>query len=371
MKIPFVDLKTQYLSIKTEIDEAIQRVIDNTAFIMGDEVKQFEANFARYCNVKYAIGTSSGTTALHLALIACGVGEGDEVITVPNTFIATAEVISQCGAKVVFVDIDEDSYNLDVTKLEDAITPQTEAIIPVHLFGQPANLNPIIELAKKYNLKVIEDAAQAHGAEYKGEKVGTFGDVACFSFYPAKNLGAFGDAGMITTNNDEIAEKVSILRNHGRFTKYEHSVEGYNYRLDALQAAILNVKLNHLDNWTKQRRYNASLYNEMLQDVEVITPKEMDYAKHVYHLYVIRTSQRDELQEYLSEHDVSTGIHYPIPLHLQPAYEYLGYEQGSFPVAEQMAKEILSLPMFPELTEQQISTICQIIKKYERSERAE
>ena len=238
MNIPFVDLKIQYQSIKSEIDAAIQRVIDNTAFIMGDEVKRFEENFARYCNAKYAVGTSSGTTALHLALIACGVCEGDEVITIPNTFIATSETISHCGAKVVFVDIDEDSYNLDVTKLEAAITPKTKAIIPVHLYGQSADLEPIIEIAKKHGLKVIEDAAQAHGAEYKGRKVGTFGDVGCFSFYPAKNLGAFGDAGMITTNNDEIAEKVSILRNHGRFTKYEHSVEGYNYRLDAIQAAI-------------------------------------------------------------------------------------------------------------------------------------
>lgn len=364
MNIPLVDLKIQYQSIKEEIDEAIKRIIENTAFIMGDEVKRFEENFASFCNAEYAIGTSSGTTALHLALIACGIRDGDEVITVPNTFIATAEAITHCGAKVVFVDVDEDSYTLNSTKLEDAITPKTKAIIPVHLFGQPADLEPIIEIAKKHNLKVIEDAAQAHGAEYKGQKVGTFGDAACFSFYPAKNLGAFGDAGMITTNNDEIAEKVSILRNHGRFTKYEHTVEGYNYRIDALQAAILDVKLRHLDEWTEQRRHNAALYSELLQDVEIITPKEMNYAKHVYHLYVIRTSQRDELREYLSDQEISTGIHYPIPLHLQPAYEYLGYEAGSFSVAEQMATEVLSLPMYPELSECNIKKIAKLIGNF-------
>ena len=364
MKIPLVDLKTQYLSIKTEIDEAIQRVIDNTAFIMGEEVKRFEEEFASYCNVKYAIGTSSGTTALHLALITCGVDKGDEVITVPNTFIATTEVISQCGAKVVFVDIDEKSYNLDVTKLESAITPKTKAILPVHLYGQPAHLTPIIDIAKKHNFKVIEDAAQAHGAEYKGQRVGGIGDVGCFSFYPAKNLGAFGDAGMLVTNNEEIAEKVDMLRNHGRFTKYEHLVEGYNYRLDALQAAILGTKLKHIDEWTDKRRYNADLYSELLQDVDVITPKEMDYVKHVYHLYVIRTTKRDELGDWLESNGVSTGIHYPIPLHLQKAYEYLGHRVGDFPVAERCANEILSLPMYPELREEQIEYIVKAIKGF-------
>ena len=364
MKIPLVDLKAHYLSIKTEIDEAIQRVIDNTAFIMGEEVKGFEEEFARYCNVKYAIGTSSGTTALHLALITCGVGAGDEVITVPNTFIATAEVISQCGAKVVFVDIDEKSYNLDPETLEAAITQKTKAILPVHLYGQPANLTPIIDIAKEHNLKVIEDAAQAHGAEYNGQKVGGIGDVGCFSFYPAKNLGAFGDAGMLVTNNDEIAKKVDMLRNHGRFTKYEHLVEGYNYRLDALQAAILGAKLRHLDKWTDKRRYNANLYNELLQDANVITPKEMDYAKHVYHLYVIRATKRDELQNWLESNGISTGIHYPIPLHLQKAYEYLGHQVGDFPAAEKCANEILSLPMYPELKEEQIERIVKAIKRY-------
>ena len=364
MKIPLVDLKVQYLSIKREIDEAIQRVIDNTAFIMGKEVERFEEEFARYCNVKYAIGTSSGTTALHLALIACGVGVGDEVITVPNTFIATTEVISQCGARVMFVDINEDSYNLNVDKLEAAITSKTKSIIPVHLYGQPSDLAPIIDIAKRYNLKVIEDVAQAHGAEYKGQKAGTFGDVGCFSFYPAKNLGAFGDAGMIITNNNEIAEKVSMLRNHGRLSKYEHLVEGYNYRLDALQAAILGVKLKYLDEWTDKRRRNAALYNELLQDTEAITPKEMDYAKHVYHLYVIRTTMRDKLQEWLESNDVSTGIHYPIPLHLQKAYAYLGYQRGDFPVTEVCADRILSLPMFPELSAGQIERVAELVRRF-------
>ena len=364
MKIPLVDLKAQYLSIKKEIDEAMQRVIDNTAFIMGEEVKCFEEGFARYCDVKYAVGTSSGTTALHLALIACGVGTGDEVITTPGTFIATAEAISQCGARVVFVDIDEKNYNLNPEKIEAVITPRTKAIVPVHLYGQPADLAPIISIAKEHNLKVIEDAAQAHGAEYRGQRVGGMGDVGCFSFYPGKNLGAFGDAGMIVTNNDEIAKKAGMLRNHGRSAKYEHLVEGYNYRIDALQAAILGAKLKRLDEWTDKRRRNANLYNELVQDLDVIVPKEMDYAKHVYHLYVIRTAKRDELRDLLESNGISTGIHYPIPLHLQKAYEYLGHQVGDFPSAERCADEVLSLPMYPELTEEQIEYITKAIKSF-------
>lgn len=362
MAIPFVNLKAQYLSIKDEIDSAIQNVIDNTAFIMGEDVKEFEKEFAEFCNAKYAIGVSSGTSALHLALIACGVGRGDEVITVPNTFIATAESITHAGAKPVFVDIDENSYNINPDLIEKAVTEKTKAIIAVHLFGQPADMGVVNEVAQKYDLVVIEDAAQAHGAEYKGKVVGTLGKVACFSFYPAKNLGAYGDAGMVVTDDGEIAEKVTLLRNHGRTEKYQHLIEGYNYRMDTIQAAVLRVKLRHLKEWTEKRRNNAKLYDLLLEDDSVITPKEMDYAKHVYHLYVIRTEKRDELQNTLKGASIATGLHYPIPLHLQPAYKYLGYKEGDFPVTEKLANEGLSLPMFAELTEAEIEKIVQVIK---------
>jgi dTDP-4-amino-4,6-dideoxygalactose transaminase len=365
--IPFVDLKSQYDSIKDEIDEAIQNVLNNTCFIMGEELKKFEEEFARFCNIKYAIGVANGSDALILSLRACCIGEGDEVITVPHTFIATAEAISNVGGKVVFLDIDTKTYTIDISKIEEKINEETKAIIPVHLYGQPANMDPIMRLAKKYNLKVIEDAAQAHGAEYKGEKVGSIGDVGCFSFYPGKNLGAYGDAGMITTNNEEIAEKVKLLRNHGRITKkYEHEIEGYSSRLDNLQAAILRVKLKYLNEWNDKRRNNAKKYNELLSNINrIITPYEADYAKHVYHLYVIRTGkERDRLREELKSKGIAIGIHYPIPLHLQPAYNYLGYKRGDFPITEEYSKEILSLPMFAELSDRQIDEIVKLIKNY-------
>ena len=368
--IPFVDLKAQYNSIKEEIDEAIQRVLDTTSFIMGEELKKFEVEFARFCDVKYAIGVANGSDALILALRACGIGKGDEVITVPHTFISTAEAISIVGGKIVFVDIDPKNYTIDVSKIEEKINERTKAIIPVHLYGQPADMDPIMKLAKKYNLKVIEDAAQAHGAEYKGKKVGSIGDVSCFSFYPGKNLGAYGDAGMITTNNEEIAEKVKLLRNHGRISKkYEHKIEGYSSRLDNLQAAILRVKLRPLNKWNENRRRNAKKYNELLNNISgIITPYEAYYAKHVYHLYVIRAEKerRDKLREELKSKSIATGIHYPIPLHLQPAYSYLGYKRGDFPITEKFSQEILSLPMFAELTDEQIEEIVEIIKNYEK-----
>jgi len=356
--IPFVDLKAQYNSIKEEIDEAIQNVINNTSFIMGEELKKFEEEFARFCDVKYAIGVANGSDALILALRACGIGEGDEVITVPHTFISTAEAISNVGGKVIFVD--------DVTKIEEKINKKTKAIIPVHLYGQPADMDPIMELAKKYNLKVIEDAAQAHGAEYKGKKVGSIGDVGCFSFYPGKNLGAYGDAGAVVANSEEIAEKIKLFRNHGRITKkYEHDIEGYSSRLDNLQAAILRVKLRHLTKWNNMRRRNAKKYNELLNNIGgITTPYEADYAKHVYHLYVIRIEKekRDKLREELKSKGIATGIHYPIPLHLQPAYNYLGYREGDFPVTEKASQEIISLPMFAELSDEQIGEITKILK---------
>ena len=364
--IPFVDLKAQYDSIKDEIDGAIQSVLNNTSFIMGEELKKYEEEFASFCNTRFAIGVANGSDALILALRACGIGEGDEVITVPHTFIATTEAISNVGGKVVFVDIDPKTYTIDVSKIEDKITEKTKAIIPVHLYGQPANMDPIMRLAKKYDLKAIEDAAQAHGAEYKNKKVGSIGDVGCFSFYPGKNLGAYGDAGMVVTNNKEIAEEIKLLRNHGRITKkYEHKIEGYSSRLDNLQAAILLVKLKYLNKWNDKRRNNAKKYNELLSNINgIITPYEADYAKHVYHLYVIRTENRDKLREKFKYEGIATGIHYPLPLHLQPAYSYLGYKNGDFPITEKASQEILSLPMFAELTDKQIKELVKLIKNY-------
>ena len=364
--IPLVDLKAQYDSIKPEIDNAIRRVLDSTSFIMGEELERFEEEFAQFCDVKFAIGVANGSDALILALRACGIGEGEEIITVPHTFIATTEAITYVGGKIVFVDIDPKTYTIDVSKIEEKINEKTKAIIPVHLYGQPADMDPIIKLAKEYNLKVIEDAAQAHGAEYKGKKVGSIGDVACFSFYPGKNLGAYGDAGMITTNSEEIAKKVKLLRNHGRITKkYEHEIEGYSSRLDNLQAAILRVKLKYLNQWNGMRRKNARKYNELLNNIDgIITPYEADYAKHVYHLYVIRTEERDKLREELKSKGIATGIHYPIPLHLQPAYNYLGHKKGDFPITEKASQEIISLPMFAELSDEQIEEIVELIKNY-------
>ena len=366
--IPFVDLKAQYNSIKEEIDEAIQGVFNHSSFIMGEELKKFEEEFARFCDVKHAIGVANGSDALTLALRACDICEGDEIITVPNTFIATTEAITQVGGQIVFVDIDSNTYTMDISKIEEKVTKKTKAIIPVFLYGQPADMDPILKIAKKHNLKVIEDAAQAHGAEYKGKKAGSIGDVACFSFYPAKNLGAYGDAGMVVTNDGEISEKIKLLRNHGRITKkYEHEIEGYSSRLDNLQAAILRVKLRYLNRWNDNRRKNVEAYNRLLSEIgEIILPYEADYAKHVYHLYVIRTEGRDGLREVLKSNGIATGIHYPIPLHLQPAYDYLGYKRGDFPITEKTSQEILSLPMFAELTDEQIKEIVEWIKYFKK-----
>ncbi|MEA3493999.1 MAG: DegT/DnrJ/EryC1/StrS family aminotransferase [Candidatus Margulisiibacteriota bacterium] len=362
MKIPFVDLRAQYRLIKEELDSAIKRVIDNTSFIMGEEVRSFENEFAKYCEAKYAIGVSSGTDALHLALLACGVGAGDEVITVPNTFIATTEAISHCGAKPVFVDIDPKTFNIDVSNIEEKITDKTKAILPVHLYGQPADMDPIMEIARKHGLKVIEDAAQAHGAGYKGKRVGNLGDACCFSFFPGKNLGAFGDGGAVVTNNGEIAKKVRLLRNHGREAKYEHLVEGFCKRLDALQAAILRVKLKSIEEWTNKRRQAAKLYNELLKNDKIATPLKLDAADPVYHLYVIRIHNRDGVKNKLEEKGIASGVHYPVPLHLQPAYRHLGHKEGDFPHTEKAAQEILSLPIYPEISREQIEYITTEVK---------
>jgi len=362
MDIPFVDLKAQYNSIKEEIKKEMDGVLENTKFVLGPKVENFEAGFADYCNKKYAVCANSGTAALHLALVAKGIGQGDEVITVPNTFIATAEAISYTGAKPVFVDIDESTYNIDPTKIEGTITKKTKAILPVHLYGQPADMDAVIKIAEQYNLAIIEDACQAHGAEYKGKKV-PFSETGCFSFYPGKNLGAYGEGGAVVTDSDQIAEKVRSLRDHGQKQKHFHQYIGYNYRMSGFQGAVLSVKLKYLDKWIDARKEKAKLYNELLRGV-VGTPKEAEYAKHVYHLYVIRTTERKKLTEYLRSKNISTGIHYPIPIHLQEAYSFMGLKRGSFPKAEMVSDEILSLPIYPEISEEHIRYICSNMKEF-------
>ena len=361
--ISFVDLKRQYISIKDEIDPAIKKVIDNASFILGKDVEDFEKNFASYCQTKYCVGVSSGTDALHLALRALNIGSGDEVIVPANTFIATALGVSYTGATPVLVDCNTHDYNIDVAKIEGAITARTKAIMPVHLYGQPADMSPILDIAKKHNLNVVEDACQAHGAEYIGKKCGSLGTIGCFSFFPGKNLGAYGDGGAVTTNDPEIDEKIRLLRDYGQKKKYHHELKGFNSRLDAMQAAILNTKLRHLDKWNNQRRKNAKLYNELLANAErIITPVEREDTKHVYHLYVIRSKIRGRLAEHLQSKGISVGIHYPIPIHMQKAYLDVGYEKGSFPVTEEYSGTILSLPMFAELNEEEIKYIVQNIK---------
>ncbi len=351
--VPFVDLKAQYRSIKPEIDAAIASVLESGQFVLGDEVSAFEEEFAAYCDARFGIAVNSGTSALHLALLAANIGPGDEVITVPFTFVATVAAIRYTGARPVFVDIHPESYTMDVRQIERAITKQTKAILPVHLYGQAADMGPILEIARRRGLVVIEDAAQAHGADYKGRRVGAIGDFGCFSFYPGKNLGAYGEGGIVTTNNPDYANTIRMLRDWGQKRKYEHALMGYNYRMDGLQGAILRVKLRHLEAWTEARRKNASRYHDLLSDNGIQTPHEMSYARHVYHVYAIRTTQRTLLQELLNAEGIQTGIHYPIPVHLQEAHADLGYQSGDFPCSEQSAAEVMSLPMFAELTLEQ------------------
>jgi dTDP-4-amino-4,6-dideoxygalactose transaminase len=359
MNVPFVDLKAQCQTIAAEVDEAMRRVVADADFILGKDVELFEQEFAAYCEAKYAVGLDSGISALELALRAFGIGEGDEVITVSHTFIASVSSISFTGARPVFVDVDPKTYTMDAAQIEAALTPHTKAILPVHLYGQPADMDAILEIARKHYLVVIEDACQAHGARYKGKRVGALGDAGCFSFYPAKNLGAYGDGGMLVTNNAEIAEKVRMLRNYGQREKYHHVFLAYNRRLDTLQAAVLRVKLRHLDDWNAARQRAARLYDELLKDVEdVVTPAVADDRTHVYHLYVIQHPQRDALMAALRGQGVTTGLHYPIPVHLQPCYESLGVPSGSLPVTESLAPRILSLPMFSEITLGQVRHVC-------------
>jgi dTDP-4-amino-4,6-dideoxygalactose transaminase len=358
MKVPFVDLKSQYQAIKNEIDQAMQAVINDTAFIDGPYLEAFEEAFAQFCGTEYAVGVSSGTSALGLALKASGIGRGDEVITVPNTFMATVEAIIDCGARPVFVDIDPATCTLDVTELGAAITPSTRAIIPVHLYGQPVDMDPVMALAEQHNLLVIEDACQAHGATYKGRATGSLGHAGCFSFYPGKNLGAYGDGGAVVTNDQALAAEIVMLRNHGTKQKYVHEVVGWNERLDALQAAILQVKLKYLPEWNELRRAHAAAYNARLSEVPGITcPHEADYARHVYHVYGIHVQDRDAVMDTLKAHGAGCGIHYPIPVHLQQACGYLGHERGDFPHTEYSADHIVSLPMFPELSNEQIAYV--------------
>lgn len=357
-RIRFIDLSAQYRTIQSEIDSAVQGVIDSTSFIGG---QSFAGEFAAYCGVPYGVGASSGTTALHLAFAALGLGPGDEVITVPNTFIATVETILQTGARPVFVDVDPHTLNLDPGRLESAVTDRTRAIVPVHLYGQIADMDPILQIAEARNLLVIEDAAQAHGAEYRGKRAGQFGAAATFSFYPGKILGAYGDAGLVVTSDEDLARRMDMLANHGRTDKYTHEMAGYNYRMDGIQAAVLSVKLKHLEEWLERRRGIARLYDRLLAGSETQTPSELEGTRHVYTYYVIRSDRRADIQSALEEAQVDTVIHYPVPLHLQPACKDLGYTEGDFPVAEHEASRILSLPLYPELDEADVERIARCV----------
>jgi len=360
--IPFVDLKAQYGSIKGEVNDAIARVLERCEFTLGNEVAAFEEEFSAYCHAKYGIGVNTGTSALHLALLAAGIGPGDEVITTPFTFVATVSAICYTGATPVLVDIDPRAFTIDPTAIESAVTPRTRAIIPIHLYGQPADMDPVLAVAGKHGLVVIEDACQAHGAEYKGRRTGSIGHLGCFSFYPGKNLGAYGEGGMVVTDNPQYARAIRMLRDWGAERKYHHVLKGYNYRLEGIQAAVLRVKLRHLEGWTEARRASAARYDRLLAGSGVPTPSAMSYARHVFHIYAIRTRRRSTWQELLQVQGIHTGIHYPIPVHLLPAFADLGCRAGQFPHAEQAANEVLSLPMYPELTADQCEAVSHAVR---------
>jgi len=361
IKVLYLDLKAQYRSIKPEIDAAIAGVLDSCQFVLGSEVAGFEQDFASYCSAAECIALNSGTSALHLALLAAGIGPGDEVITVPFTFVASVAAIVYTGARPVLVDIDPRSFTMDPAAIEAAITSRTKAILPVHLYGQPADMDPITAIARRHRLVVIEDAAQAHGARYKGRAVGSIGDMGCFSFYPGKNLGAYGEGGAVTTNNPEYARTIRMLRDWGQDRKYHHLLRGFNYRMEGFQGAILRVKLRHLERWTEARRAIVGKYNQLLADSGVERPTEMPWARHVYHVYTLRSDDRDGLQAALHAADIQTGIHYPVPVHLQPAYADLGCARGDFPQSEKAAAEVLSLPLYPEMTDEQIQRVSQAL----------
>ena len=359
--IPFLDLKAQYLSTKEELETAVLQALASTQYALGSEVAAFEEEFAAFCHVEYAVALNSGTSALHVALLAAGVERGDEVITVASTFVATVAAVDYVGARPVFVDVEPVTLNIDTNKIMARVTEKTKAIVPVHLHGHPSDMDPILEIAASCGLRVIEDAAQAHDSEYKGRRVGSIGDLGCFSFYPGKNLGAVGEGGMLVTNNAEYANIARKLRDWGQSAKYHHDLKGFNYRMDGIQGAALRVKLRHLPEWTAARRRNAEIYNGLLADTHVAAPVEKSYARHVYHVYAIRTPDRDGLQALLQDHGIQSGIHYPIPVHMQKAYEEFGFKEGDLPITEQAAKEQLSLPMFAELTEAQIQEVCSAI----------
>lgn len=364
MPVPFLDLATQHAPLREEILSTLGEIIDKNAFASGPWVAAFEADYAKYCQTAHAIGVGTGTDALWLTLLAMDIGTGDEVITVPHTFIATAEAITYSGAKPVFVDIDATTANLDPSKLEAVITPRTKAIMPVHLYGQMADMEPILEVARRHGLKVIEDASQAHGAEYKGARAGSMGDAGCFSFYPGKNLGAFGEAGAVVTDNADLADRIRMLRDHGQAKKYHHSKIGWNSRMDGFQGAVLQIKLRHLETWTETRRQAARAYNALMQDTaNLICPVEAPDRRHVYHIYAVRVPNRDEFMSKLGEKGIGCGIHYPIPLHLQEAYRELKLAEGAFPVSEQWAKECVSLPMHPCLTESQVKEVATAVSE--------
>jgi dTDP-4-amino-4,6-dideoxygalactose transaminase len=347
MKIPFVDLKSLHIEIKDDLREVFDRVLDNSTFVLGPEVQRFEQEFAAYCGTEHCVAVNTGTAAIHLALASLGIGPGDEVITVPHTFIATAEAITAVGARPVFIDIDPVSYTMDASLMEAAITSKTRAIIPVDLYGQVANMDPILKIANRHGIPVVEDACQAHGAEYKGRKAGSFGVAGCFSFYPGKNLGACGEGGAVTTNDADLAQRVRLWRDHGSSKRYDHVFPGLNMRMEGIQGGILSVKLKFLDRWNDQRRQAAAAYDKALADTDIQIPTEMDYGRHVYHLYVVQSDNRDALRQRLTDAGIDSGLHYPTPLHLQEAYRFLGYKHGDFPVTERVKSRILSLPMYP------------------------
>ena len=364
MEIKYLDLQAQYQSIKSEIDSEIHKVLDSSAYVLGPIAAEFESSFADYCQTKYCTGVNSGTSALLLALRALDVCPGDEVITAANTFVATAAAIAQTGAKPVLVDVDPETRNLDPLLLSMAISRKTRVIIPVHLYGCPADIDPILQIAANHDVHVLEDAAQAHGAEYKGKRVGSMGRMAAFSFYPGKNLGAYGEAGAITTDDPKLDRIVRMLRDHGSEQKYYHDMLGYNARLDGIQAAVLNVKLRYLDRWNAERNRVARLYNQLLSGLHVKLPQMDERFEQVFHVYVIETERRDELQSYLADNKIPTIIHYPVPIHLQKAFDYLCYRQGSFPIAEKLSNEILSLPVYPEMTDEQVSFVAEKIRNF-------
>lgn len=364
MNVQFIDFSQQYKAIKDEIDVGLKQVFEKGNFILGEEEKNFESEFARYCGVQYGAGVNSGTDALYLALASLDVGPGDEVILPTFTFIATALCVSYTGAKPVFVDIEDTTYNLDPPKVEQALTKNTKVILPVHIYGQSADMEKILNIAKKNNIKVVEDAAQAHGASYQGKKIGSFGDISCFSFYPTKSLGAFGDGGMIVTDNQDIYEKILMLRDYGRIGRYEHKIKGYNSRLDTVQAVVLSAKLKRLDRWNRMRAKNALYYSELLKGVKgVKTPQTKKNRDHIYQTFAVRLKNRDRVCKGMKQKGIGVLIHYPIPLHLQEAYKELGHKAGDFPIAEAVAEEILSLPMFPHMTKKQIKYVCDSLKE--------